>query len=400
MKSEIPEPDTEGFSPPRSTVVRRVSMTMKKRASLNSSIHVVAALMPENDEGSATQNERKLNRLSVWIYNNRRQIFLYGGLALVLMTLFTFTYDNQVNVQNASSVKIKGDFSKVTSLDALEAFRKNMSDLCFPGRKEKCSCPDPMKVEGRQGRHHWLRTSYENADAVSNIKEGLDVVFYGDSITEGWMGTSYGSADTMMDKNLDAFKDNFSLEDGGKYKGLALGISGDRTTDLLWRLQNGEMPQSLHPKVFWLLIGTNDLGNSWCSPEATLLGILRVVEEIRSQKPGATIVVNSIFPRSYHKKGYVSLTKRLRDNAKLLRKDNPPPLWNAIKDINEKLKEYCAQHDNVEYFDTNDMFFMDPLASEKELRIDEELMPDFLHPSSGGYKLWGDKIVDKLDELI
>ena len=174
----------------------------------------------------------------------------------------------------------------------------------------------------------------------------------------------------------------------------------DQTADLLWRLQNGEMPQSLHPKVFWLLIGTNDMGNSWCSPEATLLGILRVVEEIRTQKPGTTIVVNSIFPRSYHKKGYVSLTKRFRDPAQLRHKDNPPSLWQAIQDINEKLKEYCAQHDNLEYFDVNDIFFMDASVPEKDLRLNHDLMYDYLHPSSVGYQLWGEKIVKKLDNLI
>ena len=159
------------------------------------------------------------------------------------------------------------------------------------------------------------------------------------------------------------------------------------------------MPQSLHPKVVWLSIGTNDIGNSWCSPEATLLGILRVVEEIRSQKQEAKIVVNSIFPRTYHKKGYVSLTKRLRDPSRLRRNDNPPPLWHVIQDINEKLKEYCAQHDNVEYFDVNDMFFMDASVPEKDLRLNHDLMYDYLHLSSAGYQIWGEKIVEKLDNF-
>ena len=60
--------------------------------------------------------------------------------------------------------------------------------------------------------------------------EDLDVVFYGDSITEGWMGTSYGFSNGRKEKNLQVFESFFTLEGGGKYKGLALGISGDRVS--------------------------------------------------------------------------------------------------------------------------------------------------------------------------
>ncbi len=38
-------------------------------------------------------------------------------------------------------------------------------------------------------------------------------------------------------------------------------IAGDTTRNLLWRLQNGEGPGSLSPKVAIVLIGTNDITN-------------------------------------------------------------------------------------------------------------------------------------------
>ena len=87
-----------------------------------------------------------------------------------------------------------------------------------------------MKAEGRQGRHHWLRAFHENQDAASGMKDDLDIVFYGDSMTEGWMGTSYGSPDSLMETNLDTFQAHFTLEGGGKYKGLALGLADDRVS--------------------------------------------------------------------------------------------------------------------------------------------------------------------------
>merc|ERR1711862_1027682 len=73
----------------------------------------------------------------------------------------------------------------------------------------------------------------------------------------------------------------------------------------LWRIQNGELPSYLNPKVFWLLIGTNDLAIKQCSEDVVLLGILRVIEEIQSLRPNAKIVINSILPMTDDKKGRV-----------------------------------------------------------------------------------------------
>ena len=132
------------------------------------------------------------------------------------------------------------------------------------------------------------------------------------------------------------------------------------------------------------------MGNSWCSPEATTIGILRVVEEIRSKRPGTTIVINAIFPRSFMKNGHV-LKKHLGPSGR-----HSPPLWPAIQVINSQLKEYSDSHDDVEFFDSNEIFFKDV----KQLKLNQHLMYDYLHPSSVGYKLWGDRIVQKLDELL
>lgn len=37
-------------------------------------------------------------------------------------------------------------------------------------------------------------------------------------------------------------------------------FAGDQVMNLLWRLQNGELPLQKQPKVAVVLIGTNDLG--------------------------------------------------------------------------------------------------------------------------------------------
>ena len=37
----------------------------------------------------------------------------------------------------------------------------------------------------------------------------------------------------------------------------ACAAAGDKTEQLLWRLQNGELPATKHPKVVVVMIGTN-----------------------------------------------------------------------------------------------------------------------------------------------
>ena len=42
-------------------------------------------------------------------------------------------------------------------------------------------------------------------------------------------------------------------------RSVSMGLIGDTTVNLLWRLENGEGPDGLKAKVVVVLIGTNDL---------------------------------------------------------------------------------------------------------------------------------------------
>ena len=57
------------------------------------------------------------------------------------------------------------------------------------------------------------------------------------------------------------------------YEGVALGIAGDTSPNVLFRLLHGEMPDYFQPKVWWLSLGNNDLGRT---------GVSRVVVLLRS----------------------------------------------------------------------------------------------------------------------
>jgi hypothetical protein len=63
------------------------------------------------------------------------------------------------------------------------------------------------------------------------------------------------------------------------------------------------LPRSLNPKVFWLILGTNDLALGMCSEEVVTLGIMRVAEELHHLYPDSIVVIQGILPRSNHPDG-------------------------------------------------------------------------------------------------
>ena len=148
--------------------------------------------------------------------------------------------------------------------------------------------------------------------------------------------------------------------------------------------------KSIQAVVFWILIGTNDIGNTFCSPEMVVVGVLRVVEEIRHLRPNSHVVVNGLLPRTFNLEGFVTKPGKFK-----------PSLWNDIKAINDELKLYATYRDGVSYFETNNVFYKNPdTTNENELQIDKELMSDYLHPTAKGYRLWGNEIYDVLQRLV
>jgi beta-glucosidase len=193
-------------------------------------------------------------------------------------------------------------------------------------------------------------------DKEEALKNGpVQLVFLGDSITDGW-------------RKGEQFK--MQQERWGKYNFLNLGIGGDRTEHVLWRLDQGEV-DGLKPKAVMLMIGTNNLGKKQ-SPEDTILGVTAVVNELREKLPDSKILLLGIFPRG----------NKADD-----------PFRAQIKQVNEAIAKLDdGQH--VKYLDIGDKF----LAPDGELT--KEIMPDYLHPNAKGYQIWADAVEPSLDEIL
>ena len=73
-----------------------------------------------------------------------------------------------------------------------------------------------------------------------------------------------------------------------------LGIGGNRTQHVLWRLDNGNV-EGISPKAAVLMIGTNNSGTN--TPAQIAEGVAAVVKKLREKLPKTKILVLAIFPR-------------------------------------------------------------------------------------------------------
>ena len=192
----------------------------------------------------------------------------------------------------------------------------------------------------------WLKR--HEASVVESRKGDFDLALLGDSITEAWRGQKALWAERFA-----------------PLKAANFGMSGDCTQHLLWRLRNGLL-DGPPPKAAMLLIGTNNLGWSGQSVESAAAGVEAVVHELRGK---TRILLLGVFPRG----------EKADD-----------PFRAKIKDLNERLSK--LKH--VSYLD------LGPLFLNADGTISRELMPDFLHLSEKGYRVWADAVKEPLRVLM
>lgn len=185
-------------------------------------------------------------------------------------------------------------------------------------------------------------------------QNGADLAFIGDSITQGWEGRGK----QVWEKYY------------GDRKAINLGIGGDRTEHVIWRLTHGNL-DNINPKVAVLMIGTNNTGHFDQDPDEVAAGVERILEILAERLPDTKVILHGVFPRGPNRFD----SKRLNNVA-----------------INQRIRR-LADGKRVQYLEIGDQFL------EPDGTISKEIMPDLLHLSTAGYERWAKALEPKLKEL-
>ncbi|KAL7533636.1 hypothetical protein ACHAXR_006731 [Thalassiosira sp. AJA248-18] len=330
--------------------------------------------------------------------------------------------------------------------------------------------------------HDKLTKSVRASDALPPLKFDINesrlpqLIFYGDSITEGWGGTSFGMVPgphrmwkPEEHKEIrQLFANTFGdLSTWGKRAlkpPLVLGISGSRTYDFLWRINNGEFPTSQLlgnkeeeqrqeegedddsiknrfqldklERVYIVLMGTNNLGGGML-PGPTVEGmdavgrsILQLHKDTFPNTPSA-ILFSELLPRKDNFRAEKMCPPRCANETTLEPYKSFMP---AIDKVNRALPDVVDGWRND--FENSRIVLLTSQKSEPDAKddVDDEdetaegepdndytmtincgrdmfaiegeddefdaYMPDRLHPNAKGYKLWSRCLKRGLDAVM
>ncbi|MCJ7777779.1 MAG: GDSL-type esterase/lipase family protein, partial [Sedimentisphaerales bacterium] len=165
-------------------------------------------------------------------------------------------------------------------------------------------------------------------DAVNErLKKGnADLLFIGDSITQGWEDAGREIWDAYY----------------ARRNAVNMGFSGDRTEHVLWRLEHSNF-EAISPKLAVVMIGTNNPNRA----EQVADGIITICKQLRSQLPNTKILLLAIFPRNH----------------------NPSP--QRQKNVKASLlASKVADNKTIYYLDINNRFLT------KDGLLNKDIMPD------------------------
>lgn len=192
--------------------------------------------------------------------------------------------------------------------------------------------------------------------AQARAGAGTRVLFIGDSITEGW----------GHPEQAEVWAKHFA-----PLPALNFGIGGDRTQQLLWRIDHGTL-EGLDPELVVLLIGVNNLWAMRHSADEVAEGVKLVVDRLLTRLPRAKVLHQGILP-----------TAEEPDN----------PLRVLAYAVNDRLAQFDFGT-RVRYVDLRELFL------EPDGRISPEVMPDFCHLSTPAYARWAQALDGPISQML
>ncbi len=216
----------------------------------------------------------------------------------------------------------------------LTAQDKPASKLALPATDDGLAGTGPIRRYD-WFQNHWVSRREKFAADAADKKNA--VVFFGDSITEGW-----------------------GARPDQQFPGVKIanrGISGDTTRGMLLRLKDDVL--SLDPAAVVMLMGTNDLEEQATAGE--IAGNVKlIVAALKAHNAQLPIVLCNVMPSSADK-------KRPADK---------------IQEINKQVFEVVKGDPQITVVDTWTLFAGEGGDAKKEE------FPDLLHPNDAGYAKW------------
>lgn len=207
-------------------------------------------------------------------------------------------------------------------------------------------------VAAKTNSEAWWNGNCERIDKdIAKMEGKIDVAFVGDSITARWRDS-----------------ENWKGHWGG-CNAVNMGIGGDQTQHVLWRLQNGDL-DGYKAKLFVVMIGTNNMWARDADPAHAAAGVKAVLNLIQSKHPESKILLMSILPTG----------------------EKPNPGRDKRMEVNKLISKFAGG--NVEYMDIWDKYL------DADGNISKETMHDFLHLAPAGYDIWAEAIKGKVEEIV
>jgi lysophospholipase L1-like esterase len=198
--------------------------------------------------------------------------------------------------------------------------------------------------------------SFHQRNLRQAARGDAEVVLLGDSLTHCW----------ELHRNL--WEERF-----GAHRTINLGIGGDRTQQVLWRIEKGTL-DGLSPRLVVILIGINNVVYDYRNFGAARIaqGIRQVVRAVQAKCPRAKVLLLGIFPTG---------------------NDSKDPWRIPIREINA----LSAQLDDgrmVRFLDIGKHFLREDGS------MIEGVSPDGVHLTLKGYRIWADAMQPLLEEML
>src|SRR5207248_8717875 len=211
----------------------------------------------------------------------------------------------------------------------------------------------PLPIEGRSVPYWDARDQENQLELLLGGRP--NVLFLGDSITDG---LASGAGQPVWDSSF------------APLGSADFAIAGLTTSEVLWQVETGQVAVA-SPDVVVLMIGTNNLGLGQ-SPAATADGVTEILSGIQAQLPDVRVLVLGLLPRG---------------------QSPADPFRAQVAEVNRRLT-ILDDGNRVRFLDVGGAFL------QPDGWISPDVMPDFLHPSEWGYRIYTAGVRDTLTGML